>query len=152
MPNELVSADAEHPLVLHGLIRKRSEIAGQIEEHRREVRRLVDQLEHVDATLRIFAPELDVCRIRAKPAPAPHRAGNGQVTAVVLDALRDSDGPLTTPELAMYFMDARGLGTDDPELARLMTNRLRACLNAQRNRGVVKSTPQASGLLGWELA
>jgi len=152
MANELVPADADHPLVIHGLIRKRAEIAGQIEQHRREVRRLLDQLEHVDATLRIFAPDLDVCRIRAKAAPARHRAGKGQVLAVAFDALREANRPLTTAELAMRVMAARGLSADNPDLARLMVNRLRACLQSQRDRGLVRSERQESGLLAWRLA
>jgi allantoicase len=38
-------------LIVSGLVTKRSELAGEVEHHRRELQRLADELGHVDATI-----------------------------------------------------------------------------------------------------
>jgi hypothetical protein len=48
----------ENPNTISGLIRARGEIAVQIELAQIALRRLITELDHVDATIRLFAPEL----------------------------------------------------------------------------------------------
>ena len=46
--------------VVTALIGKRAELAGLIEHHRKEMGRLADNLAHLDATLKLFSPEIDL--------------------------------------------------------------------------------------------
>jgi hypothetical protein len=55
------------PHVLTGLIAKRSEIAGQVEHVQTQLRQLIIDLDNLDATLRIFRPDIDLEEIRPKP-------------------------------------------------------------------------------------
>jgi len=57
-----------HPFarVVAALIVTRAERAGLIEHHRKEVGPLADDLAHLDATLKLFSPEIDLRTIRTK--------------------------------------------------------------------------------------
>jgi len=43
--------------VVTGLVDKRREIAGVIDRHRQEMARLADDLAHLEATIKLFAPD-----------------------------------------------------------------------------------------------
>jgi hypothetical protein len=152
MSNDAIPEGAEQPNVLHALTRKRAEIAGLIEQNRLSARRLMAELDHVDATIRIFNPDVDIGRIRAKTAPPSQRAVNGQVIAGVCDALRKATTPLSSEDIARRLMAGRGLDVENAELMKLMVNRVRPCLRTQRLQGLIRNAPHPSGLLGWELA
>ena len=50
--------------LLSGLIRKRAEIAGQLEEVQMRLRQLVVEVDNLDGTIRLFKPDMDLDDIR----------------------------------------------------------------------------------------
>ena len=72
------------PHVLTSLIAKRAELAGQLEHHQTMVRQLLIDLDSVDATIRLFKPDIDLEEIRPKPLPPRHAAYKGEVARIVL--------------------------------------------------------------------
>ena len=84
------------PHVVTALVKKRAEIAGQIEHVQTVLRQLVIDLDNLDATLRLFAPDIDLEEIHPKPLPPRNQAFRGEVIRLLLAALRQSDRPLTT--------------------------------------------------------
>jgi len=151
-PNDAVPMGAEQPNVLHALTRKRAEIAGKIEHCQLEMRRLIAELDHVDATIRIFNPAIDIGRIRAKPVPPRHAAFKGEVSRIVFDVLREAPAPVTSRDIAMQLMKERGLDPNDRDLSVIMVKRVCACLRVQRKRGLVRVAANIGNLQGWELA
>ena len=127
------------PHVLTGLIKKRAELAGQIEAAQTTLRMLVIDLDNLDATIRLFQPNIDLEEIRPKPLPPRHHAFKGEVTRIVLDTLRQSDKPMTSQELARHVMAERGLNTADKRLVQVIGKRVGACLRHWRCKGVVLS-------------
>jgi hypothetical protein len=61
------------PNSVSGLVRKRAEIAGQIEVAQIGLRRMIADLDHIDAAIRIFAPELATETIKSRPNPPQHQ-------------------------------------------------------------------------------
>ena len=59
---------------MSGLIRKRAEIAGQLEDTQMRVRQLIIDVDAVDVVLRQFDPDIDLEVIRPKPVPPRHTA------------------------------------------------------------------------------
>jgi hypothetical protein len=151
-PNDIVPADADQPNVLHALTRKRAEIAGKIEYNQLELRHLIAELDHIDAAIRIFNPDIDIGAIRSKPVPPRHTAFKGEVTRVVLKTLREAKAPLTSRDLAMILMKERGLNPDDRELALIMVKRVGQCLQAKRRNGLVRVASSIGALQAWEIA
>ncbi len=151
MVHELIPLGAEQPNVLHALIRKRAEVAGQIEHNQLLLRHLIAELDHLDATIRIFNPAVDIGEIRSKAVPPRHAAFKGEVTRLVFKSLREASEPITSRDIAMVLMKERGLNMDDRELSVIMVKRVLACLRVQKRKGYVKNVPTDGDLLGWAL-
>ena len=138
--------------VLSALIKRRAELAGEIEGLQITLRQRIIDLSNLDATVRLFDPEINLEEIKPKPMPPRHSAFRGEVTRIVLGALRDAKQPLTSHELAQHVMAERGLNTADKRLVRLVGKRVGACLRHHRAHGLVQSKPGDGQLLLWECA
>lgn len=72
-----------------------------------EARQLLKDIEHVDACIRLFDPEIQLKRVsfarKAKP-PAP----KGQLRRFILDQLRAADGPITSRQIIDAWSKAHG--------------------------------------------
>ena len=150
MANEIIPPDAAEPLALHALIRKRAEIAGRAKLARRELDRIVAELDHVDATILIFDPTIRLDAIRAKFIPPVHPAKRGEIARVAFRCIREADGPITSREIALRVMEERRLDVGERALVGLMVRRVCVCLRAQRDNGRIRSVPTATGAQGWE--
>ena len=139
---------------LSGLVAKRAEIAGQINQIRASLRQLIIDLDHIDAAIRLFDPRYDVDQIRPKSYPAGHVTYRGELVKIVLDLLREAPGPLTTREVASHIMIERGQNTRDETVLKVMTRRAGALLRHYRDRGMVRSIkdPRRGQFDLWEVA
>ena len=135
--------------VVSALMRKRAEMAGHIEHTQTALRQLIIDLDNLDATLRLFEPDIDLEEIKPKPFPPRHQAFRGEVSRIVFAALRQANGPLTSQDIAQHVMAERGLNTSDKRLVRLVGKRVGACLRHQRARGLVRSKPGPGPYLVW---
>jgi len=138
--------------VLSGLIRKRAELAGQIEHTQQALRQLLIDLDSLDATIRMFDPEIDLDEVKPKPLPARSPAFRGEVSRIVLTTLRKAGRPLPTHEITLAVMAARSLNAADKPLLRVLTKRVGACLRQHRENGVVRSLDGPSRTVLWDVA
>lgn len=137
------------PHVVTGLVAKRRELAGLIEHTQASLRQLLIDLDNVDATLRLFAPDIDLEIIKPRPLPPRQAAAQGEVVRIVLGTLRNAKRPLTTQEITAHVMAERGLNTADKRLLKLLTKRVGACLRHHRKRGLVRSKIEGSHPIAW---
>jgi hypothetical protein len=142
MPNEHV---------LSGLIAKRAEIAGKIEMMQREMRVLVATIGHIDATIRTFDPSAALEDITPK-LPPRFQAFKGEVSRILLDALREAKAPLPVFDLTLLVAASRAISTDDKPFMIILRRRVDACLRNLRKRGLVRSARPSGSLTLWEIA
>jgi hypothetical protein len=138
--------------VLSGLIAKRAELAGKLEYHHATVRQLIVEIDAIDQSIRIFDPDIELSEIKPRPVPVRHAAYKGEVSRLILGALRDSKRPCTRHELAMHVMAERGLNTSDKQLVRSVSLRVGASLRHNRNKGLVRSAGGIGTRLAWEIS
>jgi hypothetical protein len=138
----------ERPNTVAGLLEKRAHLAGMIKFHRAELRKVICDLDHVDATIRMFDANADITRVARYPTK--HRATKGQASIFVLRMLKVADRPLTSLEIVHAQIKARGLKADE-ETVVLMRKRVGATLTAQQSLGYVRSIPMEGRYKGWEL-
>ena len=93
-------------------------------------------------------PHMAIC---PKPLPPRHQAFKGEVTRIVRMALRQSDRPLTTKDLAQQVMAERGLNTADKRLVRVMSKRIGSAMRHLRGRGLVRSKQGPGQYLVWKV-
>lgn len=139
--------------VLPGLVRKRAELAGDIERTQAELQRMIRDLESLDATIRLFDADYQVEAIKPKSFRPPEDwAKRGQMTRIILDVLRQAAEPLTTGDIAVQLMTERALDIGDQKLVRLMVKRCGVALRLQRDKGVVQSDQGPGQYMTWAIA
>ena len=75
--------------VISGLVAKRADLSGLVAHHRQEVARLQADLQHLDATIKLFEPDFNLKSIKSKQVQQRSQyfeRGEGQ--RLVLEALR----------------------------------------------------------------
>lgn len=137
--------------VLSGLIKKRAELAGEIEAAQTRLRMLIIDLDNIDAAIRIFDPEIDLAEIKAKPLPPRNHAFKGEVSRIVFQVLRQTKAPMTAQEIAQHVMAGRGLNASDRRLVKMIGKRVGACLRHHRTRGLLRAKKGTGPLLQWEV-
>ena len=140
-----------HSVVIEGLIRTRSEIAGRLQKAQTEVDRLVADLGAVDRTL-----ELSGYTENSKFIPHKTRGGRIEMEAVlerrkfILRALGESPEPLRASELARLYREAHGVtGTDARTTAYYRTKTMNI-LRGMRTGGQAVMVGKGMGAL-WRL-
>lgn len=140
----------KRPHTISGLLDKRADITSRIKFHRQELRKLVCDLDHLDATIRLFDENADL-RVTPKRYPTKHRAFKGEMMQFVLRALRKAPEPLTSLDITKAQIAARGLKADDGTVI-LMRKRVGACLTKLKSEGVVEAIPSDGPYKGWRIA
>jgi hypothetical protein len=139
--------------VLSGLVKRRAQLAGDIEKAHECLRKMVLDLENLDATILQFDPDFRVEAIRPKAFRPPRDWSNrGQMTRIVLSILRQAAEPLTSRDVALELLVERALDKNDQRLLRLMTKRVAVALRGQREKGVVQCEQGPGQYMLWEIA
>jgi len=126
--------------VVGALVKKRAALAGEIERTHETLRKMVNDLEHLDQTITQFDPNYQVESIRAKAFRPPKDWSNrGQMSRIVLSILRQAAEPLTSRDIALELLVQRALDKNDQRLLRLMSKRVAVALRGQRDKGTVRS-------------
>jgi hypothetical protein len=130
----------ENEHVVSGLVKKRAELAGLIQQHQDTLAKLLADVNTIDAAILMFAPGYVLETISPKQMPAPHAAMRGEITSLVLGILRDAGEPVPTEEITRRVMVARGLSPADKTLFKVMLQRVHSCLRNHRKHRRVRST------------
>jgi hypothetical protein len=148
-----MSTESTGTHTLAGLVDKRAEIAGRIEQLQIEMRELILALEHVDATIKLFDPDYAIENIRPKPVPAIYKAFPGDMIRLVLSLLRESPGPLSTKQITLHVMAARGVDSSNKQDFELFRQRVGSMLRHHRSKGLIRSFAGEDGsFMLWEIA
>lgn len=136
---------------LEALKRKRAEMTGEIARCHAQLTKLSEDLEHLDATLRLFAPEFVAESILPKVFTPPKSwSKRGEMSRAVLSILRVAKGPQTAREIAAQVVAQRGLDSNQGIL-NVMTRRVGHVLRDKREKGVVRSLEETGLWLQWEI-
>jgi hypothetical protein len=137
--------------VVSALRGKRGEMAGLIDALQDQLRQAMIDLDHVDCTLRMFDPDIELDEIRPKPLPPRHHAFKGQVTRSILAMLR-AEGAMDAKAITIRLMAERDLNPNDKTLQKAMHKRIGAALRNLRERTLVQSRSGSGGRLEWRTA
>ena len=141
----------ENDNVVNGLLRRRQEVADRLETVQSQVRQLVLDLDALDATLRLFRPDVEIGVVRIKPIPRRHAAVRYESSRLIYSLLREAKGSLTTRDLVRGIMEARGMNTADHAMVETMRLRLASTLRKLRHRGKLTAEKEAGRNMRWGL-
>jgi hypothetical protein len=138
--------------VISGLVKRRAALAGEIEATHETLRKMVLDLENLDATIVQFDPNFKVETIKPKGFRPPSDWSNrGQMSRIILSILRQASEPLTSRDIALELLVERALDKSDQRLLRLMTKRVGVALRGQRDKSVVRSIQGPGQYNVWEI-
>jgi hypothetical protein len=139
--------------VVSALKEKRIQVASQIESLQGQLRRAVIDLDHVEAALRLFDPEVDMAALSPRKVAPILYDTKGDTGRIILETLRTATRPLTTEQVCLAVMKARNLDDNDKALCRLMMRRTNANLKHwAKRRGLIRSMPGPGQQLLWDIA
>lgn len=136
-----------HDHIVSELLRKHSELAGQIADCRKEQARLARMLTDVANVLKIYRPDL---RPHTIPSKRPHPRARGETANAALAVLRQADRPLTTREIAARVLSTRNGTEPDERMIGLLVPSVGMVLKGRRDKGLV--TDGGSVPKRWSLA
>ncbi len=140
-------------IVLAGLVRRRAQLVGDIENAHEAMRKMVLDLESLDATILQFDPTYRVESIKADAFRPPKDWSNrGQMSRIVLSILRQAAEPLTSRDIALELLVERALDKNDQRLLRLMSKRVGVALRTQRENGLVRCEQGPGQYMLWEIS
>jgi len=138
--------------VVSALVNKRAEIAGMITRTEQQLGQFRADLVHLDATIRLFAPEMEPKTIPAKRIRQSDLwFEQGELSRRVLDALLRAGEPIRAPNLVRAVMIDKGLDpADRPSFVRVQW-KVRDTLNRLNKRGLLASDGAGHGVL-WRIS
>ena len=137
---------------LSGLIRKRQEVLAEFDKAQATIRQLILDIDALDATIRLFEPEIDLSVVKVPPTPRRHEASRGDQSRLIMSLLREAGEALSHREITLRVMQARGLNVADKALVATIRDRVGASLRGMRERGKVRSEGKAGAGVRWWLA
>ncbi|MCA3081045.1 MAG: hypothetical protein ING69_00160 [Rhodocyclaceae bacterium] len=137
--------------VVSGLVAKRGEIAGQIESYETEIKRLHAALSHLDGTIKLFAPEVNLRTVKTRTKRKRNQYFiQGEAQRMTLDAMRESGVPVCSREITDVLMQRKGIAFDASVAARIQKNIL-AVMHRLEKKKAVKKIDKDGEPLKWKL-
>jgi hypothetical protein len=139
--------------VVSALVDKRAEFAGQITRFEQQLGQCRADLTHVDATIRLFAPDLEISTI---PAKVIRRSDgwfeSGEVKRRVLDTLRRAGQPMRAPDVVRAVMMEKGLDPADRRAFATVQTKVGSNPRQLTTRGMLSRSAKNIGAVLWRIA
>ena len=135
--------------VIGALRTKRAELSGTLRQLEQQLAQQRTNLAHLDATMRLFDPEIRPKDIR----PRQLRARNawfrpGECLRLIYDELREATQPATTRELAERIMRLKAMPMTDDRCRALVQKTLLSSLNRAKT---TIARVETAGVVSWQL-
>jgi hypothetical protein len=134
-----MTASRDH--VVLGLIEKRRELAGIIDQIQRQLDQYRADLTHIDGALRVLATDIDPETIRPKRAYRRNRYfARNELSRLCLGVLRTAAGELlSTDEIAGRVIAAKGFDTADAILRAAIREQVGSIVKRLHRNGAVEN-------------
>lgn len=120
------------PHVVAALKDKRGELSGSIADLEKRIGQHRADLLHVDAVLRLFAPEIEPATIPPRAVRRPNSWFKpGELARLLLEVLRTALAALSVRDITVQVMERRGLDPQDARTVELLRKLVSNALNRQ---------------------
>jgi hypothetical protein len=133
------------------LFQKRAELAGLIVQAEKQARQLREDLAHVEATIRILRPGIELPKVVPRRVEfRPRYFKRGQLTRLILDFMRGHAGePVAVADIMPAAVGDRNLNSAEYRRVEIVTYE---ALHKLAKRGTVQQTGQGARAARWRLA
>ena len=128
----------ERPNTVHGLIAKRRYLVATDGDPA--------DIAAIDRVLALFGAELDARALRPMRLGTPYKATKGEMQRLVFQMIREAQGPITSPEIAVRYCERHNV---PPELHAAIKSRVITRLTKMRQAGDVRKVVIGGRYRGW---
>jgi hypothetical protein len=135
--------------VIGALRNKRAELAGMLRQLEQQLVQQRADLAHVDATMRLFDPDIrpkDICPKQPRERNAWFR--QGECLRLIYDELREATQPVTTRELTERIMRVKAIPAADGQRRERVQKTLLASLHRAKQ---TIARVEIAGVVRWRL-
>ena len=126
------------PHVLTALYGKYAEVMGALRQCKGIAEKHRADLQHIEATIKLFKPGWTGDGIKPRKAHKPSRwPGRGEGMRTALAILRDATEPLTTRQIVVQVLERHAMPEPDYDELKLICASFNGCLLNQVGRGIV---------------
>jgi hypothetical protein len=140
----------KHKPAMYALLDLHSTLGGEILRNKDEAEKLRENMQHVEAVIKMLEPTFSLRRIAVKRRAANPWFKRGTLYRKALDVLRKADKPMTATELADAVLAAAGIQPDDRKAVQLLGQGIQASLRNHDGRGVQRTNEGSPAR--WKLA
>ncbi|MEM9233113.1 MAG: hypothetical protein AAGA69_02605 [Pseudomonadota bacterium] len=140
----------ERPNTISGLQAKRKELATLHNKLIAEAKKVLCDIDHIDACIRLFDPDADIERIRLNRYATKHRAPKGQMKRFILDQFREATEPLSSRDITEAWIKDRGLQPDESTFV-ILRKRVGAAINSIKQDGMIEQAGDDGTYKLWQL-
>ena len=141
----------ERPNTISGLQAKRAELVTLRKNLVAEAKKVLCDIDHIDACIRLFDPNADLERVRLNRYATKHRAPKGHQKRFVLNTLREANGPVSTRVITEAWIKERGLEPDASTFI-ILRKRIGACIKTLNNQGLAEGVGHDGEYKLWSLS
>lgn len=99
--------------VISALVKKRSEVSGEIKHYENLLKKAKIDLQSIDQTIHLFDESYDLRSIKSKRVHKERYFKTGESKVLILDMLRISEKPLSTNDIGKQLASNRGLSNKE---------------------------------------
>lgn len=139
--------------VVSALVDKYAELSGLILDYQKKIDQMRLAIGHLDASIRLFAPEYNLNSIRCKVPKRPrnqHFKG-GEFGRMALDVLRESGGSLSSRQISEIMIQRKSLEPTTEMIEQFQRNVL-PCLTRLEKAGTLVPGEKAGNARTWQVA
>jgi hypothetical protein len=141
----------ERPNTISGLQAKRTELVTLRKQLVSEAKKVLCDIDHIDACIRLFDPDADIERIRLNRYATKHRAPKGHMKRFVLGQFREASEPLSSRDITEAWIKDRGLAPDEATFV-ILRKRVGASIVNTKNDGVIVEAGSDGEYKLWKLS
>ncbi|NJO38259.1 MAG: hypothetical protein HC871_12475 [Rhizobiales bacterium] len=104
------------PIVVTQLIKKRSELAGLADAKRGELNTILRDLDHLDAVIKLFAPEKVPELLPVKRRASDRTFARHELTRRIFNILREAERPMTARQITDIIVVDKGTDVEPGQL------------------------------------
>lgn len=130
--------------VTSNLVRKRAEIAGQLELCREQASVYEQQIHHLDQVLAMFGHDVTVKPIKPTYKRQQGYFSKGELVRLVLDCLR-LHGPCDRDTVLAYVMEKKGFANEDRINRSDLQHKISKTLKRKEQQGVTQREGESPG-------
>ena len=139
--------------VVSALVDKYAELSGLILDYQKKIDQMRVAVGHLDASIKLFAPDYDLRSIRCKVPMRPRNQffRQGEVSRMALDILRETGEALSSRQLAEIMIGRKSADMTVEMIEQFQRNVL-PCLNRLEKAGTLIPAGKDGNALTWRIA